>query len=101
MAEFHFFCDPVSARKVLHSGAHITLLPLDVTRKLIFSPTDLLELPAPESKTSQFLRKIAPLGIAPTSNPYGPEGVDLKDVLGIPPLELPKATTPHQLFVDV
>jgi inosine-uridine nucleoside N-ribohydrolase len=101
MAEFHFFCDPVSARKVLHCGAHITLLPLDVSRKLVFSPTDLLELPSPESKTSQFLRKIVPYGIRATSNLYGTEGFHLKDVLGIAALLLPKAITTQRMFVDV
>ncbi|MFL5341261.1 MAG: nucleoside hydrolase [Gemmataceae bacterium] len=100
-AEFHFYCDPVSARKVLHCGAHITLLPLDVTRKLIFSPTDLLELPAPESKTSQFLRKIIPFGIRASSNLYGTEGFHLKDVLGIAALVLPKAITTQRYYVDV
>jgi inosine-uridine nucleoside N-ribohydrolase len=44
VAEFHFYCDPVAARQVLRCGAPITLLPLDVTRKLVFSPSDLLEL---------------------------------------------------------
>ena len=100
-AEFHFYCDPVSARKVLHCGAHITLLPLDVTRKLMFSPTDLLELPAPESKTSQFLRKIVPFGIRASSNLYGAEGFHLKDVLGIAALVLPKAITTQRFYVDV
>src|SRR3954447_4559846 len=38
VAEFHFFCDPPAARQVLHCGIPATLLPLDVTRKLIFSP---------------------------------------------------------------
>src|SRR5262245_10053289 len=33
VSEFHFYCDPLSARQVLHSGANITLIPLDVTRK--------------------------------------------------------------------
>ena len=101
MAEFHFFCDPTSARKVLQSGANITLIPLDVTRKLIFSPSDLLELPAPESKTSQFLRKIVPFGIRASSNLYGIEGFHMKDVLGVAALARPKALTLQPYYVDV
>jgi inosine-uridine nucleoside N-ribohydrolase len=101
VAEFHFYCDPVSARQVLRSGIPITLLPLDATRKIVFSPTDLLQLPAPESRTSQFLRKIVPFGIGATANQYGIEGFHLKDVLGVVALALPSAITTRPIFVDV
>src|SRR5262245_26882702 len=101
LAEFHFYCDATSARKVLQSGANITLIPLDVTRKLVFSPSDLLELPAPESNTSQFLRKIVPFGIRASSNLYGIEGFHMKDVMGIAALARPKAITLQPYFVDV
>lgn len=60
VSEFHFYCDPAAARFVLRSRAPITLLPLDVTRKILLSPTDLLELPAPESSACRFLRQIVP-----------------------------------------
>src|SRR5262249_21212082 len=36
VAEFHFYCDPPAARQVLRSGAHVTLIPLDVMRKVLF-----------------------------------------------------------------
>jgi inosine-uridine nucleoside N-ribohydrolase len=101
VSEFHFACDAAAARYVLKSGAAITLLPLDVTRKLVFSPKDLLELPAPESKTSVFLRQIVPFGIRASSNVYGIEGFYLKDVLGIVSLVVPKALTTQPLYVDV
>ena len=35
-AEFHFFCDPAAARRVLHCGTPIRLIPLDVTRNWFF-----------------------------------------------------------------
>ena len=101
VAEFHFYCDPVAARQVLRCGAPLTLIPLDVTRKLLFSPSDLLELPAPESRTSRFLRQIVPYGIGATSNRYGIEGFHLKDVLGLVPLALPGAFNTRPMVVDV
>jgi inosine-uridine nucleoside N-ribohydrolase len=101
VAEFHFSCDPIAARQVLRSGAPITLIPLDVTRKLIFSPTDLLELPAPESRTCRFLRQIVPWGIRMTSNLYGIEGFHLKDVLGVAAIALPNCLTTKSFPVDV
>jgi inosine-uridine nucleoside N-ribohydrolase len=101
VAEFHFYCDPPSARQVLKCGATISLMPLDLMRKVVFSPSDLLELPAPETPVCQFLRQIVPFGIRATSNLYGIEGFHLKDVLGVAAVTLPKAFTYHAHAVDV
>ena len=68
-SEFHFFCDPAAARKVLRCGAGITLIPLDVSRKLVFSPADLLDLPA-RSRPCRFLRQIVLHGIGATSRTF-------------------------------
>lgn len=100
-SEFHFFCDPVAARKVLRCGAAITLVPLDVSRKLLFSPADLLELPSPESRACQFLRQIVSYGIGQTANQYGIEGFHLKDVMGIGAVALPQALTTRPMSADV
>ena len=101
VAEFHFYCDPLAARRVLQSGTPITMIPLDAARKLVFSPTDLLELPAPESATCQFLRRIVPFGIRASSNLYGIEGFHLKDVLGVAAVALPRKFTTEPAYVDV
>ena len=101
VAEFHFFCDPTAARQVLRCGVPLTLLPLDVTRKLLFAPTELLQLPSPESRTTRFLRQIVPHGIAPTSSLYGVEGFYLQDVLGLIPLSLPGVLTTRAVSADV
>jgi len=101
VAEFHFYCDPLAARQVLRCGAPIMLVPLDVTRKLVFSPTDLLQLPNPESRASRFLRAIVPFGIGATSNLYGVEGFHLKDVLGVAAVALPGAISTRPMAVDV
>ncbi|HEX3149139.1 MAG TPA: nucleoside hydrolase [Gemmataceae bacterium] len=100
-AEFHFYCDPESARRVLRSGTSVTLIPLDAARKLVFSPTDLLELPNPESATNTFLRRIVPFGIRASSNLYGIEGFHLKDVLGIAAVAQPGKFTLERVYVDV
>jgi inosine-uridine nucleoside N-ribohydrolase len=77
------------------------LIPLDVSQRLLFSPTDLLELPAPDSRACRFLRRIVPHGIGATSNLYGIEGFHLKDVLGIVAVSLPSALTTRPMKVDV
>jgi inosine-uridine nucleoside N-ribohydrolase len=101
VAEFHFAYDPASARRVLKCGAPIMLIPLDVTRKVLFSPSELLDLPNPDSRTSLFLRQIVPFGIRATANRYGVEGFHLKDVLGVFALARPSAMTTRLMSVDV
>jgi inosine-uridine nucleoside N-ribohydrolase len=86
---------------VVRCGAPLTLIPLDVARKLVFSPTDLLNLPAPESRTTRFLSKIVPPAIRATESLYGIEGFHLKDVLGVVALSLPAALTMKPAVVDV
>ncbi len=101
VSEFHFYCDPQAAHQVLHCGARLTLIPLDAMRKVLFSPSDLLNLPAPKSRTCRFLRQIVPYGIAATSNLYGIEGFYLKDVLGVAAVALPEALKTMPMVVDV
>jgi inosine-uridine nucleoside N-ribohydrolase len=101
VSEFHFACDPRAAQRVLRCSAPITLIPLDVMRAVLFSPSDLLELPQPESRTCQFLKSIVPFAIGTTSNLYGIEGFHLKDVLGIVAVSLPQALTTKPMAVDV
>ncbi len=100
-SEFHFALDPDAARRVMHAELNPLLLPLDATRKLIFSPSDLLDLPNPDSRTCQFLRQIVPYGIRASSSLYGIEGFHLKDVLGVVAVSLPDVVTAAAHHADV
>jgi inosine-uridine nucleoside N-ribohydrolase len=77
------------------------VIPLDVTRKLVLSPSELLELPNPESRTCQFLRQVVPYGIRASSNLYGIEGFHLKDVLGVAAVALPGSVSAEPKALDV
>ena len=101
VAEFHYYLDPDAAKRVLHAELNPLLVTLDMTRRLTFSPSDLLELPNPDSRTCQFLRQIVPFGIRASSNLYGIEGFHLKDVLGIVAAALPGTVTSEAHYVDV
>ncbi len=101
VSEFHFACDPMAARLVLQSGAEITLIPLDVMRMVLLSPSDLLQLPNSESRTCRFLKEIVAFGIGATSHLYGIEGFHLKDVLGTIAVALPETLTTEPMLVDV
>ena len=101
MTEFHFALDPESARRAVISGLHPIVIPLDVTRKLVLSPLELLDLPNPNSKTCQFLRQIVPYAIRASSHLYGIEGFHLKDVLGVAAASLSGIVTGDDYHVDV
>jgi len=100
-AEFHFYLDPDAVKRTIHTGIAPIIIPLDVTRRLIFSPTELLDLPNPESRTCQFLRMIVPFAIRASMNQYGIEGFHLKDVLGVAALALPGCVTTETRPADV
>jgi inosine-uridine nucleoside N-ribohydrolase len=101
VAEFHFYCDPAAARQVLRCGAPLTLVPLDVTRKLVLSPSELLELPAADTGAGRFLRQVIPYGIMATSNLYGVEGFHLLDVVGVADVAQAGSLTTKPAAVDV
>jgi inosine-uridine nucleoside N-ribohydrolase len=101
VTEFHFACDPKAARHVLRCGAPLILVPLDMLRRVLFSPSDLLNLPTDGTSTCRFLRQIVPFGIAATSNLYGIEGFHLKDVLGVIAVSLPSALQTRHMRVEV
>jgi inosine-uridine nucleoside N-ribohydrolase len=101
VSEFHFFCDPQAARHVINAPTPFTLIPLDVTRQIIMSPTRLQDLPCPESRACRFLRQIVPFGIGATANRLGIEGFHLEDLLGILYLAKPGAFTTRSVGLDV
>ncbi len=101
VSEFHFFCDPHAARQVLRCGAPLTLVPLDVTRKIVFSPADLLRLPADVPSPAAFLRRVVPYGIRATAGLYGTEGFYLQDVVGVAAVSRPEVLTTKAGFADV
>ena len=101
VSEFHFHLDPDAPRRVVRAGLHPTIVPLDVTRRLVLSPSELLDLPNPDSRTCRFLRRIVPFAIRASSNLYGIEGLHLKDVLGVAAVALPGSVTTEERPVDV
>jgi inosine-uridine nucleoside N-ribohydrolase len=101
VSEFHFYCDPKAAKRVVHCKTSVTMIPLDMMRKVLFSPTDLLGGASELSPIYHFLRQVVPFGIAATSHLYGIEGFHLKDILGIIALALPDAIHTRHVCVDV
>lgn len=101
VTEFHFACDPVAARRVLHSELPVTLLPLDVGRRLLLSPTDLLRLEPDGPPVARFLRQLVPFGLSAAMSHFGVEGIYLPDVLGVVAAGHPEHFEVRRFAVDV
>jgi inosine-uridine nucleoside N-ribohydrolase len=101
VTEFHFSLDAEAAQRCLESGLHPIVIPLDISRRLMMAPSDLLDLPNGDSRTCRFLRKIVPFGIRASSHLYGVEGFHLKDVLGVVAVALPGTITTEPYPVEI
>lgn len=64
--EFNIWFNPEAAATVLHSRRDIVMLPLDVTRQLIFTPAmaQAIGQPQPESRLAQFLSNLTDFMVA-------------------------------------
>jgi inosine-uridine nucleoside N-ribohydrolase len=101
VSEWHLAADPHSARKVLRCGAPITLVPLDVARRLTFSPAELDELLAADSAACNLLRRIVPGGLRASAEHCGIEGLVLPDLAGVAFLLWPQHFTTRPTAIDV
>jgi inosine-uridine nucleoside N-ribohydrolase len=80
-AEFNFLCDPTSARTVVRSPITKTLVPLDLTSRLVFTLDFLDQLPAEDSRAGQVIRRLLPYLYRSSRQILGLEGIHLHDTL--------------------
>lgn len=82
-AEFNIYCDPESARRVFQSPVSKTLVPLDVTEKVIFTFDHFDRLPDERSRVGRFLRKILPYAFRAHHEHLAIEGTYLHDAVAV------------------
>ncbi|MCE2803677.1 MAG: nucleoside hydrolase [Gemmataceae bacterium] len=80
--DFHFRCDPESAKKVLNAGFNLTLIPLDANAGLVVSPAE-MELFSCGTPTGEFLRQLIQSGIRFAASQHGVEGFPMKDMAAL------------------
>ena len=69
-AEFNIYCDAEAARAVFHSQVTKTLIPIDLTSRMMLN-FDLLEkIPDDDSSGGELLRQICPVRFAPTGSSW-------------------------------
>ena len=82
-AEFNIYCDPVAAQTVFRSRTTKTLVPLDVTSKLVMTYDQLDQLPRAEEGRAKFLRDILTFAFRTHREQQGLEGIHLHDAVAI------------------
>lgn len=100
-AEFNVYCDAESAREVFHSHVTKTVIPVDLTRQLIFNYGFLDKLPNESSRPGALLRKILPGAFRVYHERLGLEGIYAHDPVAIVAAVHPELFTTQQLWGDV
>ena len=100
-AEFNMYCDPAAARLVFRSPTTKTLIPLDVTSRLVFSYDFLQQLPAENTRAGKFLHKILPHAYRTHRQVLGLEGIHLHDAVALTAVTNPELFETTDMAGDV
>ena len=100
-AEFNIYCDAEAARAVFHSPVTKTLIPIDLTSRVVLS-FDLLErIPNAHSRCGELLRRILPGAFRAYRQQLGIEGIHLHDAVAVIAALQPDLFTTERMYGDV
>jgi inosine-uridine nucleoside N-ribohydrolase len=100
-AEFNIYCDAEAARAVFHSQVTKTLIPIDLTSRVLLS-FDLLEkIPDRETRRGELLQRILPGAFRAYRQQLGIEGLHLHDAVAIVAALEPELFTMERMYGDV
>lgn len=100
-AEFNIYCDPASARAVFRSRSTKTLVPLDVTNRVILTFDFLRQVPAETTRVGKFLRRILPPAYRAYRQEWGLEGIHAHDTVTLVAVTNPELFTTQEMAGDV
>ena len=101
LAEFNIYVDPHAAHIVFHSGIPITLVPLDVTYRCIFTEAHLQKLEQIPSPIPVFLRQATRFYMEFHDQYQGIQGCVINDPLALALTFRPDLCYYQDLYVDV
>ena len=82
-AEFNVYCDPVAAQTVFRSPITKTLIPLDVTNRVVLTYDIFNQLPDESTKVGALLRRILPPIFRSYRQEFGLEGIHVHDSVAL------------------
>lgn len=100
-AEFNIFCDAEAARAVFMSPVTMTLLPLDVTSKVVLRYGLLDQLPKSTTRLGRVLRAILPGAFLASHQRLGVEGLVVPEAVAVAALLHPELLTTERRHCDV
>ena len=100
-AEFNVYCDPPSARTVFRSHSTKTLIPLDVTNRILLSYDLFNQLPDESTKVGHFLRQLLPPAFRGYRQEFGLEGIHVHDAVALMAVCHPELFTTQEMAGDV
>ncbi len=100
-AEFNVYCDPVSAQAVFRSRSTKTLVPLDVTNRVVLNYDIFNRLPDVSTKVGRFLRKILPSAFRGYRRQFGLEGIHVHDTVALTAVTHPELFSTEEMAGDV
>ena len=101
LAEFNVYVDPHAAHIVLHSGLPITLIPWDITSKVLFTQEHVDQLLTIDSPVSRFIADATSFYIDFHLNYFGYAGCSINDPCALALAFRPELAEYETVFVDV
>ena len=102
VAEFNIYANPEAARSILRSPATKTLVPLDVSRKVVLTFELFNRLPSDDgSPIGNLLGKLIPFALRASHQHLGVEGFRLHEVVALAALTQPHLFDNRPMAVDV
>ncbi|MEX0641733.1 MAG: nucleoside hydrolase, partial [Pirellulales bacterium] len=100
-AEFNIYCDAEAARAVFRSAVTKTLVPMDLTSRVVLDLDVLERIPDGDSKCGMLLRQILPGAFRAYRQHLGLEGLRLHDTVAVVAALRPDLFTTERMYGDV
>ena len=100
-AEYNVYCDPHAYDILLHSGINLTIVPLDVTYKCIFTKAHLAKMSQAKASIYNFIDRSTAFYMEFHSEYQGIEGCAINDPLAAAILVKPELVKFRDYYVDV
>jgi purine nucleosidase len=100
-AEFNIYCDPESARAVFRSRTTKTLIPLDVSNRLVLGFEFLAQMPDETTRVGKLVRKILPPAFRAYRQEQALEGIHLHDSITLVAVTNPELFVTQEMAGDV